>query len=361
VDISGAVETDYNGAGLEITVISADSFSYEVSGSPSTPATGTILSDSEFATVPVESDEFGQDQNQDLDTVLTLQSPIVNIDDDARVDFGELGGGTDQETDDELRTRLLDRIQNPIAHFSAAEITSKAKEVAGVTRVFVEEPGDVLGTLTLSSLTRSGVIATATTASPHGFQDLTTVTIAGAVEADYNVIDSPILIETTTTFLYIVAGSPSTPATGTIVSTNKVAAGTTNVYFMRDNDIDPIPSASEVTTTKNKILEIKPANTNDDDVNVNAPSAVVTPFTFTALSPNTATMQTAVSASLDQFFAEQTSVGVDVDEDGYRAAIFNTVDSETGDTVTTFTLSTPSADITIDSGEIGTLGAIAYP
>lgn len=281
VTISGANETEYNVTDASIIVTGSDTFTYQVTGAPATPATGTILADFNSIPVPVTSDDFGAATNQDAGTILTLQSPIVGANDEAGVDFAEIGGGTDQETDTALRTRLLERIQDPVAHFNVAEITSIAKTIAGVTRVFVQE---------------------------------------------------------------------ITPAVGQVT-----------IYFMRDNDIDPIPSAGEVTTVKNKILEIKPANTDDSDVIVAAPTAVPTNFTFTDLTPNTSTMQTAITANLQQFFSDQTQVGVDIDEDTYRAAVATTVDTATGDTVESFTLSTPSGDVTIASGEIGTLGNVVYP
>jgi len=130
---------------------------------------------------------------------------------------------------------------------------------------------------------------------------------------------------------------------------------------MRDNDDDPIPTAGEVTTVKDKILEIKPANTADGDVIVAAPTAVPSPYTFTALSPNTVSMQEAITANLEQFYAENTDVGVNIVEELYSAAIANTIDTTTGDTIVSFTLSAPSGDIVIASGEIGTLGTITYP
>jgi len=139
------------------------------------------------------------------------------------------------------------------------------------------------------------------------------------------------------------------------------AVGQVTIYFTRDNDTSLIPSAGEVTTVKNKILEIKPANTADADVIVAAPTGASQDFTFTALSPNTATMKAAVEASLDLFFREETVVGEDVDEDAYRSAIFNTIDTETGNRVTTFTLSTPSGDISRAAGEITTLGTVTFP
>ncbi len=280
VTISGAVQTDYNGT-FDIIVTSATTFTYTVDGFPTTPATGTITVAFDSAIVSVESQGTGSDQNIELGEVLTLQSPIAGIDNTLGVAFGGIDGGTDQETDELLRVRMLDRIQNPVAQFNVAAITEKAREIAGVTRVFVQEV---------------------------------------------------------------------TPAVGQVTT-----------YFMRDNDPDPIPSAPEVATVLAKILEIKPANTATADVIVLAPTPVVVPFTFTALTPDTPTMQAAIVTSLEQFFAEDTDVGVDIDEDAYRSAIINTIDLETGNTVSTFTLSTPSGDVSIASGEIGQLGTVTYP
>jgi uncharacterized phage protein gp47/JayE len=281
VTIAGANEAEYNVTDAEITITGLNTFTYQVTGAPATPATGTITAAFTAIQVPVESQDFGADQNQDPDAVLSLQSPIAGVDDEMQVDWGELGGGSDQETDTELRARLLDRIQNPIAHFNVAEITAVAKTVNGVTRVFVQE---------------------------------------------------------------------ATPATGQVT-----------IYFMRDNDPDPIPDASEIAAVDAVIQAIRPANTAEVDVIVGAPTGVPVAFTFTALSPNTSTMKTAISANLAQFFDEQTEVGTNIPEDAYRSAIFNTIDTETGDEVSSFTLSAPSGAVAISSGEIGTLGTITYP
>ena len=316
------------------------------------------------ASVPIQSDEFGEDQNLSSGSVLTLQSPIAGVDNTLFVDFGEIGGGTDQELDPSLRSRMLDRIQNPVAHFNASDIIAQAKTVAGVTRVFVNEAGTILSTTSVTSITRvstgSGEIAVVTLASA---QDLTSgqfVTITGADQSEYNVIDETILVVSTTVFYYIVPGTPVTPATGTILSDVIVALGTLQVFFMRDNDDNPIPSGSEVTTVKDKILEITPANTSEDDLGVFAPVAVVTDYTFTSLVPNTTTMQNAIIANLDLFYAEGTFVGVDIEEDAYRAAIFDTIDTETGEKVQSFDLSTPTGDIAIAFNEIGTRGNVVF-
>jgi len=279
--IAGANETDYNVTDAEIVVTGLDTFTYQVSGSPSTPATGTITVSHTSIPVPVTAQDFGVATNQDAGAEIKLQSPIVGVDDATNVDFSTIDGGTDQESDEDLRLRLLDRTQNPIAHFNVAEITALAKTIAGVTRVFVEEV---------------------------------------------------------------------TPAVGQVT-----------IYFMRDNDANPIPSASEIAAVNAVIQAIRPANTPEASVIVSAPSSVSTDFTFTALTPNTSTMKEAITANLGQFFDEQTSVGVNIDEDAYRSAIFNTVDTVTGDVVSSFTISAPVGDIAISTGEIGILGNITYP
>lgn len=74
----------------------------------------------------------------------------------------------------------------------------------------------------VTSITRSGSVATVTCSATHGFWDGTNsqgqyfyVTIAGAAQSDYN---GTFLAQATgtTTFTYTVANSPATPATGTI-------------------------------------------------------------------------------------------------------------------------------------------------
>lgn len=280
VTIAGANETEYNGV-QEITVTGDNTFTYQVTGAPASPATGTITASFTTGAVAVVASELGAAGNQDADVELALQSPIAGVDNEAYVTYGALGGGADAESDTALRSRFLDRLQNPTANFNAAAIEAQAKLVLGVTRVFVQE---------------------------------------------------------------------ITPAVGQVT-----------VYFMRDGDDPAIPDSSEVTTVRNKLLEILPANTDPADLIVAAPTAVAIAFTFSAIAPNTTTMRQAVEDNLAQFFSEQTEVGEDVTEDAYRSAIYNTVDTVTGSRVTSFTLSTPTADVTIATGEIGTLGAVTFP
>lgn len=360
VTIAGANETDYNGT-QTITVTAANEFTFNITTTPSSPATGTITASANLASLSVQSVDFGSSLNLDNGTQLTFGTPISGVDDTAIVQYGQVSGGTDLETDADLRTRIIDIYQNPISHFNRNDIISKAKEVAGVTRVFVYSSGEAYGdALSVSGITRSGNIATVTTASAHGLEDCMDVTIAGADQSDYNVT-ARILVLSTTTFCYLVENTPTTPATGTITASPTVALGQTFVYFMRDNDTSNIPSTSEVATVETKLRTIQPANTSNSDFIIKAPSPVSVDFTFTALSPNTSTMQDAITANLTELFKNSTSVGTDLKQFAYNSAIYQTIDSETGDVVTDFTLSAPSGDVAVATGEIAVLGTITYP
>jgi uncharacterized phage protein gp47/JayE len=280
VVIAGAVETDYNGTVI-ITVTSLTTFTYTVAGSPSSPATGTITVSSDSGTVVLVSTEFGQDTNQLAGTEITLSTPIAGVDNITRVQFTEIGGGTDLESDADLRVRVIERYANPVSTFNVAAIEKQVKEIAGITRVFVEE---------------------------------------------------------------------ITPAVGDVT-----------VYFTRDNDADIIPSAGEVTTAKDKLLEIKPAHVAEADVIVAAPVALPVDFTFSTLTPNTSSMQAAVTANLESLFRNDTIVSENLQAVAYESAIFQTIDPNNGAPLSAFTLSAPTGDVIVASGELPTLGNITYP
>lgn len=146
VTISGATQAQYNGT-FQIIVISNNKFTFQVVGLPATPATGSISYTTEIAVVFIQSQESGESTNQGNGIAINVTNPITNLSNTGYVQFGQLAGGTDEETDDELRARVVDAFQNPIALFNIAAIDQQAKRVPGVTKVFVKpttpEPGQV--------------------------------------------------------------------------------------------------------------------------------------------------------------------------------------------------------------------------
>lgn len=280
VTISGAVPSQYNGT-FPITVTGEGSFTYELPSSATSPATGAPAATWTSAVMSIASLDFGQSQNLAANEKINFATPIVGVNSAAYVDFSTVGGGTDQESLEDLRRRLLIRVQNPVALFNAAAISSKAREVPGVTDVFVEE---------------------------------------------------------------------ITPAVGQVT-----------IYFTRGNDASPIPDPSEVVTVKNKILEIKPAHTAEEDVIVLSPTPVPASFVFTSLVPNTSTMQTAITNSLKALLLDEGVVSEPITEDQYRAAIVQTVDPANGDRVVNFALSSPSGDLGGASGEYVVFNSAVFP
>lgn len=75
-------------------------------------------------------------------------------------------------------------------------------------------------TMSVSSITRSGSTATVTTTVAHTLSAGDVVTISGAGQSEYNKSLIVATVPTDTTFTYSVSGTPTTPATGTIILTN---------------------------------------------------------------------------------------------------------------------------------------------
>ena len=80
-------------------------------------------------------------------------------------------------------------------------------------------PFGFCGERSITSITRSGSTATATTSAAHGYGNGGAVRVSGANESEYN-LSTTISNITATTFDYTVSGTPSTPATGTLVLTS---------------------------------------------------------------------------------------------------------------------------------------------
>ena len=84
---------------------------------------------------------------------LFLVSPISGVQTAAIVGVDGIAGGTDTESDDGLRARLLDRIQRPPQGGSATDYVQWAREVAGVTRAWVYPLENGAGTVVVRFVT----------------------------------------------------------------------------------------------------------------------------------------------------------------------------------------------------------------
>ena len=138
--------------------------------------------------------------------------------------------------------------------------------------------------------------------------------------------------------------------------------GQCSVFILRDNDPSIIPSAAILAATKQAIIDdgALPAHTSEVDLFVVAPTLVSTDFDFTALSPDTPTMRSAVTAQLQAFFEDTVDFEETVTEASYLGAIQATQDLQTGQFMISFTLSTPSGNISVSDGEIAVLGNVTF-
>ena len=110
-------------------------------------------------------------------------------------------------------------------------------------------------TQSITGITRSGATATATKAA-HGYLDTAYVTIAGAVQTEYNGTFAVSNV-TGSTFDFTVAGTPATPATGTLTgTTNTMLTGTAGQLVTAVVRKSPYLTAEEVQALINSVLAL---------------------------------------------------------------------------------------------------------
>ncbi|WP_027367400.1 baseplate J/gp47 family protein [Desulfocurvibacter africanus] len=100
------------------------------------------------ATAQVEAVEPGASGDAVAGVALSFSSPVSGVQSSATVATGGIAGGADEETDAELRARLLARLRQPPAGGAAHDYEAWALEVSGVTRAWVF--GGLLGPGTVS-------------------------------------------------------------------------------------------------------------------------------------------------------------------------------------------------------------------
>ena len=109
---------------------------------------GVIIASDGTAIQPVEAEVPGSAGNADEGVTVTTVTALAGVVADGTVAAPGIGGGADEESDEQLRARLLARIQAPPHGGSASDYVEWALEVPGVTRVWVapqeQGPGSVV-------------------------------------------------------------------------------------------------------------------------------------------------------------------------------------------------------------------------
>ena len=111
-----------------------------------------VLIASGIATVVMTAQSSGSSGNLDAGEILTIQSPVANIDSEATVDSANVVG-EDEEGDESYRDRIVARIQEPPSGGTVADFKNYALEIVGITRVWVRPAGFGEGTVVVYVVT----------------------------------------------------------------------------------------------------------------------------------------------------------------------------------------------------------------
>jgi phage tail sheath protein FI len=229
VTIAGANQTEYNGT-FTITVTGASTFTYTVTGTPATPATGTIA-------VQVAQSVTSITRAAGIATVTTASAHGFTTGQSVTI------AGANQTA------------YNGTFTITVTGATTFTYTVAGTPATPATGTITAEAAQSVSSITRSASPATVTTVSAHGFTTGQSVTIAGANPTEYNGTFT-ITVTGATTFTYTVTGTPATPATGTI--TAQAAQSVTSIT--RAAGIATVTTASAHGFTTGQSVTIAGAN-----------------------------------------------------------------------------------------------------
>ncbi len=131
--------------------------------------------------------EAGSDGNATTGTIVVISSPLVGINDEGTVSAPGILNGADEETDDALRVRLLERIRTPPQGGAEADYVAWARAAntsADVNQVWVTENELGNGTVGIrfSITVPSGGTAVDAIPSPAGPND--NATVQAAIDAE---------------------------------------------------------------------------------------------------------------------------------------------------------------------------------
>jgi uncharacterized phage protein gp47/JayE len=301
LNFSGCVDESLNGS-FQITVIDAHTIEYDlefaVSGTPLEP---NPVASGSWTNVRITCTEDGIKGNIDAGSSLDITNVHENIEGTALITFDGIADGAELETLEIWRKRVLEALGTDFGTFTAPEIRIVAKKVPGVTRVFVREP-------------------------KRRVYDDKGVQILDGVGAD---------------------GYPT--------------EGRVRISFLRENDADPIPSALEVEQVRQKIhSELLTAHTLKADAEILAPERHNLEVRFRSISPDTPGMRASIRANLTQFLIENASWGGNLEIEGIRCAIRQAYDGETGQSLKTYDLDSPTLDITLPVDAYPVLAGVTW-
>lgn len=135
--VAGASVADFNGA-FPLTATGENELTYTPATVPgSTSATGATLT-ATWGVATVTAETMGRAGNISGGGSLLVTDGLTGVETTALVTFGGISGGTDAETQEPYRARILAAMGSDYGAFSEAEIRDIVMSVAGVTRVWID-------------------------------------------------------------------------------------------------------------------------------------------------------------------------------------------------------------------------------
>jgi|GEM_PF-1739293 len=226
--ISGATQTEYNGAFIA-TVTGATTFTYTVTGTPATPATGSPVlkkfNQQPWGTV-YGVGQFS-DPNTGADYMLIAADGNVYASIDNREPFSiNLPAGVTITTN----VTFVQAFDTVVMFRGADSAPLSMGDITVGFEAISETP---------TTITRSGTTATVTTPQDHGFSSGDSVAISGCDQSEYNG-SKTVAVTGARAFTYSVSGSPASPATGDI--------------RVNSDGTEPIPNAERGLFLNNRLV-----------------------------------------------------------------------------------------------------------
>jgi uncharacterized phage protein gp47/JayE len=148
VTISGAVQIEYN-ITATVLVIDDTHFSYSITGTPASPATGVIIGITTNAIAEIICNSTGEVTNLSNGAALSFSTTIAGVNSVAHVTANGLIGGTNAESDASYRQRYLIAYQHPFSLFNDSSIESFIKQNNYVLKIWIFDITPNVGQVTI--------------------------------------------------------------------------------------------------------------------------------------------------------------------------------------------------------------------
>ena len=144
--------------------------------------------------------------------------------------------------------------------------------------------------------------------------------------------------------------------------------GQITVYIASDDNLTSVSLEAVLKDVKDRLLLDAPVviadldNSTPDagDIKIYSVTVKTVDYNFSNIDPSTDTMKQSIITNLKSFFRNNTVIGESISKDIILAAIKNTVDLTSSDSLKTFTLNPDANDLTVADGEVYNLGNVTF-